>query len=244
MGQGHSAEHNAGQSLNLSHELALRFAHKCFTQLEITHFKDIFRSLADDQDGIRYWKEDTLCRFLVLPDSLNSGPLIYQMATYLGAFPFPSLAPSILTFEAILKVVVIMTERYGKVLSKGKADRNKLLFRSLAVFDRGISTTHKRPSQDIPSIANYKEADKDQVLSTKEKPSSHLPGFSIDQAANDDEEEEDDDELALAALESLDAIEVFKHDRRAHSKINHAQIPSDNFQSNSALSDTPLLSEV
>lgn len=243
MGQGHSAEHNAGQSLNLSHELALRFAHKCFTQLEITHFKDIFRSLADDQDGIRYWKEDTLCRFLVLPDSLNSGPLIYQMATYLGAFPFPSLAPSILTFEAMLKVVVIMTERYGKVLSKGKADRNKLLFRSLAVFDRGISTTHKRPSQDIPSIANYKEADKDQVLSANEKPSSHLPGFSIDQAAND-EEEEDDDELALAALESLDAIEVFKHDRRAHSKINHAQIPSDNFQSNSALSDTPLLSEV
>lgn len=241
MGQGHSAEHNAlgegsaGQSLNLSHELALRFAHKCFTQLEITHFKDNFRSLADDQDGIRYWKEDSLCRFLVLPDSLNSGPLIYQMATYLGAFPFPSLAPSILTFEAMLKVVVIMTERYGKVLSKGKADRNKLLFRSLAVFDRGISMTHKKPSQDLSDVASDEKADKEHVLPANEKPCSHLPGFPIDQAANDDEEEEDDDELALAALESLDAIEVFKHDRRADSKISHAQIPSDNFQSNSAL---------
>ncbi len=241
MGQGHSAEHNAlgggsaGQSLNLSHKLALRFANKCFTQLEITHFKDVFRSLADDQDGIRHWKEDTLCRFLVLPDSLSSGPLIYQMATYLGAFPFPSLAPSILTFEAMLKVVVIMTERYGKVLSKGKADRNKLLFRSLAVFDRGISTPHKGPFQNIPDVANDKKADKEQVTPASEKPSSHLPGFPIDQAANDDEEEEDDDELALAALESLDAIEVFKHDRRADTKINHAQIPSDNFQSNSAL---------
>lgn len=241
MGQGHSAEHNAlrggsaGQSLNLSHELALRFANKCFTQLEITHFKDIFRSLADDQDGIRHWKEDTFCRFLVLPDSLSSGPLIYQMATYLGAFPFPSLAPSILTFEAMLKVVVIMTERYGKVLSKGKADRNKLLFRSLAVFDRGISTPHKRPLQNIPDVDNDKQADEEQVTPASEKPSSHLPGFQIDQAANDDEEEEDDDELALAALESLDAIEVFKHDRRADTKIKRAQIPSDNFQSNSAL---------
>lgn len=240
MGQGHSGEHSAlgegsaAQSLHLSHELALRFARKCFTQLEITHFKDIFRSLADDQDGIRYWKEDTLCRFLVLPDSLNSGPLIYQMATYLGAFPFPSLAPSILTFEAMLKVVVIMTQRYGKVLSKGKADRNKLLFRSLAVFDRGLSTTRKRPAQDIPHVANNKEADKEEVMPASEKPSAYLPGFPIDQAANDDEEE-DDDELALAALESLDAIEVFKHDRRPDTKINHAQIPSDNFQSNSAL---------
>lgn len=241
MGQGHSAEHNAlgggsaGQARNLSHELAVLFANKCFTQLEITHFKDIFRSLADDQDGIRHWKEDTFCRFLVLPDSLSSGPLIYQMATYLGAFPFPSLAPSILTFEAMLKVVVIMTERYGKVLSKGKADRNKLLFRSLAVFDRGISTPQRRPFQNIPDIANDKKADKEQVTPASERPSSHLPGFPIDQAANDDEEEEDDDELALAALESLDAIEVFKHDRMADTKINHAQIPSDSFQSNSAL---------
>lgn len=241
MGQGHSAEHNAlsegsaGQSLNLSHEIALRFTQRCFTQLEITHFKDIFRSLADDQDGIRYWKEDTLCRFLVLPDSLNSGPLIYQMATYLGAFPFPSLAPSILTFEAMLKVVVIMTERYGKVLSKGKADRNKLLFRSLAVFDRGKSTTYKRSSQITPNLTSKEEANKELVGSANEKPSSHLSGFPIDQAANDDDEEEDDDELALAALESLDAIEVFKHDRRVDSKISHVQIPSDNFQSNSAL---------
>lgn len=235
MGQRHSAEHkaidggSASQPLNLSHELALRFANKCFTQLEITHFKDIFRSLADDQDGIRHWKEDTFCRFLALPDSLNSGPLIYQMVTYLGAFPFPSLAPSILTFEAMLKVVVIMTERYGKVLSKGKADRNKLLFRSLAVFDRGISTSQKRPFQNIPDVANYKGEGKEQVT-----PASEKLGFPIDQAANDDEEE-DDDELALAALESLDAIEVFKQDRRADTKINHAQIPSDNFQSNSAL---------
>ncbi len=65
----------------LSHELALRFAKKCFTPLEITHYKDVFRSLADVQDGIHYWKEETLCRFLILPDALGPGPLVYQMAT-------------------------------------------------------------------------------------------------------------------------------------------------------------------
>lgn len=154
------------------------------------------------------------------------------MSTYLGAFPFPILAPSILTIDAVLKVVVIMTERYGKVLKKGKADRNKLLFRSLAVFDRRMSLAHERPSREISSALKDEEAVADQETATAEKPQSHATGFSIDQPANDGDEEEDDDELALAALESLDAIEVFKHDQRADTKIHHAQIPLDNFQSN------------
>lgn len=207
----------------------MRFARKCFTPLEITHFKDVFRTLADEQDGIHYWKEETLCRFLVLPDALGPGPLVYQMASYLGAFPFPSLAPSILTIEAMLKVVVIMTERYGRVLKNGKADRNKLLFRSLAVFDRRMSSVYEKPPQEV--LDALKEEAKESEESAVTSPvKSHPVGFSIDQPANDDEEEEDDDELALAALESLDAIEVFKHDQRADTKIHHAQIPIDNFR--------------
>lgn len=213
----------------LSHDLALRFAKKCFTPLEITHYKDVFRSLADVQDGIHYWKEETLCRFLVLPDALGPGPVVYQMATWLGSFPFPSLAPSILTIEAMLKVVVIMTERYSRVLKKGNADRNKLLFRSLAVFDRRMSSVYEKPSKDaLDFLKDGKEiADEDAIASPVH---SHVAGFSIDQPANDDDEEEDDDELALAALDSLDAIEVFKHDQRSDTKIHHAQIPVDNFR--------------
>ncbi|KAL8865505.1 MAG: hypothetical protein Q9174_006850, partial [Haloplaca sp. 1 TL-2023] len=223
----------------LSHVLALRFAKKCFTPLEITHFKDVFRSLADEQDGMQYWKEETLCRFLVIPDALGPGPLIYQMATYLGAFPFPSLAPSILTVEAMLKVVVIMTERYGTVLKRGKTDRNKLLFRSLAVFDRRMSSVYEKPSQEVIDSIQRENSGKvdtsDAVLedarsqAAGEEPKSAL-GFAIDQPANDEEEEEDDDELALAALDSLDAIEVFRYDQRADTKIHHAQIPVDNFR--------------
>ncbi|KAK4693349.1 hypothetical protein P7C71_g4034, partial [Lecanoromycetidae sp. Uapishka_2] len=227
MGQAQSEEQGAQQ---LSHELALRFARKCFTPLEITHFKDVFRSLADEQDGIHYWKEETLWRFLVLPDAITPGPLVYQMATYLGAFPFPSLAPSILTIEAMLKVVVIMTERYGRVLKNGKADRNKLLFRSLAVFDRRMSSAYEAPSRE--TLDALKEASDGATESAVASPvQSHPPiGFAIDQPANDEEEEEDDDELALAALDSLDAIEVFKHDQKVDTKIHHAQIPVDNFR--------------
>ncbi|KAI9879717.1 MAG: Restriction of telomere capping protein 5 [Pleopsidium flavum] len=230
MGQGHSGEQgsHAVSTEQLSHELAIRFAKKCFTPLEITHFKDVFRSLADDQDGIRYWKEETLCRFLVIPDALGPGPVIFQMATSLGAFPFPSLAPSILTMEAMLKVVVVMTERYGRVLKRGNTDRNKLLFRSLAVFDRRMSSTSaEKPAEEALVEGDKMGIPREDVV---EETRSHVTGFSIDESGNDDEEEEDDDELALAALESLDAIEVFKHDQRMDTKIHHAQIPVENFR--------------
>ena len=218
----------------LSHDLAIRFAQKCFTPLEVTHYRDVFRTLADVQDGIHYWKEETLCRFLVLPDALGPGPVVYQMATWLGAFPFPSLAPSILTIEAMLKVVVIMTERYGKVLKKGKADRNKLLFRSLAVFDRRMSSIYEKPNEkdwsDLREEGKTK-AEEEAIASPIQSPTrTHPTGYYADQPANDENEDEDDDELALAALDSLDAIEVFKHDQRSDTKIHHAQIPVDNFR--------------
>lgn len=213
----------------LSHQLALRFAKKCFSPLEIVHFKDVFRSLADEQDAVWYWKEETLCRFLALPDSLGVGALVYQMASYLGSFPFPSLAPSILTMEALLKVVVIMTERYDKILKRGKADRHKLLFRSLAVFDRAVSSRYEQTrTEDLPAAHDEKLGGAHAAASAENATAAE---FSIDRPGSDDGEDEDDDELALAALESLDAIEVFKHDQRTDTNIHHARIPLDSFQS-------------
>lgn len=40
--------------------LAERFAAKCFTPLELTHFKDNFFSRALEQGGLRYWNEKVL----------------------------------------------------------------------------------------------------------------------------------------------------------------------------------------
>ena len=150
------------------------------------------------------------------------------MTTYLGAFPFPSLAPSILTVEALLKVVVVMTERYEKVLKKGKADRNKLLFRSLAVFDRRMSSVHEKPPKEALESLKFEGSGSSEVA--VEGTRSHEAGFPIDEPGSDVEEEEDDDELALAALDFLDANEVFKYDQHTDTKIHHAQIPVDNFR--------------
>ena len=236
MGQSHSTEetHQQVSIEELSHEVALRFASKCYTHLEVAHFKDNFKTLADHQDGIEYWKEETLCRFLCLPDEVHAGSIIYQMATYLGAFPFPSLAPCILTREAMLKVVTIMTERYSRILKRGKQDKIKLLFRCMAVFDRRMSAiVTSPPEKEKPTMEQLVEEQKpvgmvnegDVVKDIR----SHVAGFAIDEPANDDEEE-DDDELALAALESLDAIEVFKQDQKVDRKIHHARVPVDNFR--------------
>ncbi|OAG38932.1 hypothetical protein AYO21_06810 [Fonsecaea monophora] len=231
MGQSHSSPPPREIPVEqLSHELALRFASKCYTHLEIAHYKDNFKTLADHQEDVEYWKEDTLCGFLALPEPLKAGPVLYHMCTYLGAFPFPSLAPCILTREAMLKVITIMTGRYKKVLRRGDQDKIKLLFRSLAVFDRRHSVTSpkERPDMDEIVIEQLPE-DMLREREVERGVSSHVGGFAIDEPVNDDEEEDDDD-LALAALDSLDAIEVFKHDQKTNRKINHAMIPVENLK--------------
>ncbi|KAL2006971.1 hypothetical protein VTN00DRAFT_8409 [Thermoascus crustaceus] len=224
----------------LSYLLAERFATKCFTPLELTHFKDNFFSRALDNGGIRYWNEKILSDFLGIPDGvgssegssgggadhaspLDAGPVIFRMLSYLGAFPFQTtLAPSVLTFEAMVKVVVLLTERYGKVLRRGHRDRIKLLFGSLADIGRkGIGSREKKED-----AAN--EADEHEYVETQAR--SHVAGFAIDEPANDEDYEDDDDDLALAALESLDAIEVFKHDHRIDHAVYEARISVDTFR--------------
>jgi hypothetical protein len=141
------------------------------------------------------------------------------MVSYLGAFPFGQDAPVVLGFEQMIMVVVIMTERYQRVLKKGSRDRTKLLFRSLAVYDRRQS--HNEGEKPAVRTGADTQHGKESTASR-----SHIQGFAVDDAAND-EEEEDDDDLALAALESLDAIEVFK---QGDAPINQASIPSDNLK--------------
>jgi hypothetical protein len=114
-----------------------------------------------------------------------------------------------------------MTQRYERVLKKGSSDRTKLLFRSLAVYDRQLSHNEAKIAVSPP-----KNSHTDALQTGDKDVRSHVPGFAVDEAAND-EDEEDDDELALAALEALDAIEVFKH---GDAPIAQASIPSDNLR--------------
>jgi TLD/Domain of unknown function len=114
-----------------------------------------------------------------------------------------------------------MTERYERVLKKGSRDRTKLLFRSLAVYARQSSHNDKKTNEYTPQRSDVPSIRADDPTTR-----SHVQGFAIDEAADDDNED-DDDELALAALEALDAIEVFKH---GDAPIAQASIPSDNLR--------------
>ncbi|KAJ5373909.1 TLDc [Penicillium concentricum] len=226
MGAGQSNEHGASSPEELSSVLAERFATKCFSPLELAHFKDNFFSRALEQGGLRYWNEKVLSDFLGIPDgiytsskeqSLDAGPVIFRMVSYLGAFPFQNtLAPSVLTFEAMVKVVVLLTERYGKALKRGHKDRTKLLFGSLA--DVGRKTPANSEGESITEESGASAGN------------SHALGFSIDEPANDEYDEDEDDDLALAALESLDAIEVFKHDHRVDKTVYETRISIDTFR--------------
>ena len=121
----------------------------------------------------------------------------------------------------MLKVVTLMTGKYRKVLKRGQEDKIKLLFRSLAVFDRRASVI---AGSGKPSFSDSRA--RHEIEMDPENARSQLSGFAIDEPSNQDEEEDDDD-LVLAALESLDAIEVFKHDQKIDRKIHHAHIPID-----------------
>ena len=131
------------------------------------------------------------------------------MISYLGAFPFGQDAPIILGFEQMIMVVVIMTERYKRVLQKGNKDRAKLFFRSLAVYDRKEDDGKTSKSEDSKADA-----------------SNHVAGFAIDEGM-EYEDDEDDDDLAMAALESLDAIDAFGH---SDVPVAQSSIPSDNLK--------------
>ncbi|OCL03943.1 restriction of telomere capping protein 5 [Glonium stellatum] len=220
MGQGGSVEAPPPSLEQLGHALAHRFAQKCFSPLELYCFNSVFRSLADSESGVKYWSETTLCRFLELPDALGAGSVIFHMASYLGAFPFPSQAPAILTNEALLKVVTIFTERYGAVIKRRGRDMwLRELYRSMAVYDRSVGIAmeeeEKRKSKRILS------GGVDVVTGE-----GGTKGFAVDEAIDDEGDEQDDDELVLAALDSMDANEVFKHDEKLN--VHHSIIPTDN----------------
>ncbi|KAJ5096069.1 hypothetical protein NUU61_005425 [Penicillium alfredii] len=231
MGAGQSTEYAGSSPEELSYVLADRFATTCFTPLELTHFKDNFFSRAANQGGLRYWNEKILSDFLGIPDGsyssahqhpLDAGPVVFRMVSYLGAFPFQNtLAPSVLNFEAMVKVVVLLTERYGRVLRRGRKDRIKLLFGSLA--DVGRKQPVHAPDQDTQKGNEEPAAQEAEAAAVQ----SHAPGFSIDAPVNDEYDEDEDDDLALAALESLDAIEVFKHDHRVDRTVYETRISVD-----------------
>ncbi|KAI1131870.1 restriction of telomere capping protein 5 [Nemania abortiva] len=222
MGQTPSHEAVHASKAELTAHLADRFARRCYEPLELYSFKDNFRSLADREGDVRYLKEETIARFLELPDILAVSPVVFHMLSFIGAFPFLRDAPVILSFEQMIMVVAIMTERYTKVLAKGATNRRKLLFKSLAVYDRKLS--------EIESEAPGADPDRGYTGASR-----HAPGFAVDQAGDDVDDDDDDaaaddDELVMAALDSLDINDAFITGDSHAATTRGAMIPADNFR--------------
>lgn len=141
---------------------------------------------------------------------------MFQMASYLGAFPFPSQAPAILTSDALLKVVTILTERQKAVLKRPRREWLREIYRSVAVYDKQATGEQSPGGQDTAGA--HEEGAED---------TSNGQGFAIDKPSGEEAgEDEDDDELMLAAFESLDATDAFKLGEKGN--IQHSIIPSDN----------------
>ncbi|KAK4162297.1 restriction of telomere capping protein 5 [Cladorrhinum sp. PSN259] len=224
MGQSHSDEHQNVSREEVVKELANKFAEKCFTPLELYSFKEVFKSLADQEQQVRHLKEDTIARFLEIPDVLGVSPVLFQMVSYVGAFPFLQDAPAVLGLEQMVMVITILTERYRRVLVKATTNRRKLLFKSLAVYDRKLAES-SADKDNGPAVERDKEQKGD-----KAPISQHASGFAIDTPGEEDDElgADDDDELVLAAFDSLDYVNAFNH---GNAPTNHgAMIPADNFR--------------
>ncbi|KAK9474457.1 TLD-domain-containing protein [Dipodascopsis tothii] len=130
-------------------EVSARFAVRCgqlFTGIELWAFKDVFRRSAKVNDGVLYWTEEDVAKFFMVPEhSKEAGKILYEMSCFLATFPFirersPPLAvfqtaPTTLTFENMVKVVVLLTGRY-KSLIVGDYDFLKLLFLALAHYEK------------------------------------------------------------------------------------------------------------
>jgi hypothetical protein len=159
-----------------------------------------------------------LVEFLGLPSNteLPIDHVIFQLASYVGAFPFPSQAPAILTNEALLRVVVVLTRRYTKVLrSVNEGTWEREIWRALAVVDRSLDVLEVKRGEDheLPT-------DDDAANAT-------IKGFDVDQPKDDPEESDDEDGLVLAAFDAMDATEAFRHGELT---AQHALVPTDNFQ--------------
>lgn len=111
-----------------------------------------------------------------------------------------------------------MTERFAVVLKKRSKELwLRELYRSLAVYDKIIR-----------SVIEDQEKEGASAMQTDMERTSKSLGFAIDAPDEGEEgDDEEDDELVLAALDSMDATEVFKQGEQ--SNVHHSIIPTDNF---------------
>ncbi|KAK9450897.1 TLD-domain-containing protein [Limtongia smithiae] len=191
MGQLQSSE-NSGHKFS-PQDISSRFATKCgqqFTGIELWAFKDVFRKNGAVHNSTYYWTEKEFTNFLEIPDAVSdSATILYAMVHYLCAFPFlrprvpplafSQVAPTPLTFESMVKVVVLFTGRYKSILTSDY-DFLKLLFCAIAYYEEVLE--NDREFKEKRSAESYEEATEEYEPSRSATPiaetaAAEKPGF-------------------------------------------------------------------
>lgn len=183
----------------------------------------------------------------------TAGPILYASTIYHEAFPFQPQGLAMLTFDALLRAVAMITGREQRVLGGGKSrsrtgsqnwevvtrtrtetDRCRLLFQSLA----GANASLGKKSSD----------EKDEIIASAEVSQSTTSSvgtdFIVNVSANSHEDEGSEDGLDVIAAtksskehpklvstlrESLRPIVATLP--RSHISLHRLRIPKDNFRS-------------
>ncbi|KAK9237679.1 TLD-domain-containing protein [Lipomyces kononenkoae] len=168
MGQVQSGQ--SGTKRFTPQEISHKFATKCgsqFSGIELWAFKDVFRRNGKVYDGVYYWTEEDFVKFLGIPESTaESGRILYSMVHYLCTFPFlrprhppltfSQVAPTTLTFENMVKVVVLFTGRYKSILTSDY-DFLKLLFCAIAYYEEVLAEDKEFKEKKASSSNNEAE---------------------------------------------------------------------------------------
>lgn len=150
----------------------------------------------------------------------------------------------ILTFEALVRAVALMTGRHEKVLRKNDARNKKgglnwvkVIWSSFAVWEREVNSIPERAEKEEGIInESHSENDKPGTKSADNNTGMSHDNLSPTSAEGEDEDNDDDDdeELTLAALEALDAIEAFElpevEGKKSERSKRLAHVPFENMQ--------------
>lgn len=134
MGNSHSAGSSDAKSPDqVYHELTRRFEVN-FDTLELESIRKTFYQLSTPVSDLSIWSEDTFVKFLGLPDGVGS--LLFLSASYVASYPYTHESPSIITCDALVRVIGIMTGRTETVMDSSA--RLNLIYNSFAVHENNI----------------------------------------------------------------------------------------------------------
>jgi TLD/Domain of unknown function len=123
----------------------------------------------------------------------------------------------VLTGDALLRIVCLMTGRYMKVFHSEKGVWRREIWRACAVFEPESTTSAKG--------ANHTETN-GRAAATHEDQGA-AAGASTIGTKKQEQVGGDEDELAFHAFELMDALEAYEQGKRF--QVQHGSIPSENF---------------